>query len=328
MDVNSPTSVLERRDAILMPLDPRRFSTFVRLLADPKHRVVVSFGGGSVPGLAGNVALAGILEELGVMERVAEVWGTSAGAVIGACWSTGVTSSRILDELRHLDFRGSVDISWARLGWSILKKPFGGALPDGLIGGRHFLKAIDNLLQVKTFEETKIPFRCIACTDDGESQRKVFRRGPLLPAVHSSMAIPGIVIPRAPIEGETHGYYDGGLVEKTPLLSPISEHARSGRAEKLLLIGTHYGNDARKTQAKGFINRFLQSIYALEALAWNYQLAEARNRKDITLMILNPHIDDPALFDFSRVERNYLHAREVFSDLLQNAKLALSFGNC
>ena len=61
-------------------------------------------------------------------------------------------------------------------------------------------------------------------------------------------------------------------------------------------------------------------------LAWEYQIREVREIPNVDLLILNPRIDDPALFDFSRVERNYLRAREVLADTLQNAKLALAFG--
>lgn len=326
MDPKAPTSVLERREKILAPLDRGNFSTLIRLASDGRHRLVVSFGGGSIPGLCGNIALTQIIEELDLKRHVAEIWGTSAGAAVGGPWASGTPSPGILAAMQSLDRKGSVDLSWLRLAGALLLKPFGGRLPDGLIGARHFIDAIEGAMSVRTFEECPIPFRCIACTDDGESRRKVFRRGPVLPAIFSSMSLPGIVIPRKPIEGETCGYYDGGLVEKTPLLSPIAEHNQKGDGRKLLLLGTHYGNDARRTPAKGFINRFLQSIYALESLVWEHQLAEARSRPNVVLMMLNPHIDDPKLFDFSRIERNLLHAREAFADILQNARLPLSFG--
>ena len=58
---------------------------------------------------------------------------------------------------------------------------------------------------------------------------KIFRRGKLLPAVFASMALPGIVIPQ-PVDGKH--FYDGGLVEKTPLLSPIAEHGQTGDKRK------------------------------------------------------------------------------------------------
>ncbi len=43
-------------------------------------------------------------------------------------------------------------------------------------------------------------------------------------------------------------------------------------------------------------------------------------------MLLNPRLNEPSMFDFSRTDLNYLAAREVFSNLLQNARIALTFG--
>ena len=84
----SRDEVWERRSEISAPLDASRYSTLLRLVRDEGNRVVVSFGGGSIPGLSGNLALARILEELEVRPHVAEVWGTSAGAVCGGGWAT------------------------------------------------------------------------------------------------------------------------------------------------------------------------------------------------------------------------------------------------
>ncbi len=317
---------LAERRMIEAPLDPDRYTTLNRLIRERGFRLVISLGGGSVPGLCGNVALARIIEELGLLDQVAEIWGTSAGAAVGGPWASGSTALEILESLKSLDRFGAIDVPVGRLLWSLLKMPFGGRLPDGLIGGKHFATAIARVLRVPDFEACPIPFRCIACSDDGKLRRVVFRRGPLLTSILSSMSLPGIVIPQAIREGEPHGYYDGGLVEKTPLHSPYSEHQRQGETRPLLLLATHFGNDGSMVPARGFVNRFVQSIYALEDVAWHYQVAELRAKSNATLLLLNPHLDDPALFDFSRVTINYLAARATFADLLQNAKLGLSLG--
>lgn len=316
----------EELRALEEPLDPSLFSTLKRLVADENHRCVISLGGGSLPGMAGNIALLRMLEELGLQDHVDEVWGTSAGACIGGAWASGRTADEILDYTLRLKTEGGVDIKWFKLALGILLRPLGRPLPDGVIGGRVFWKVLEMTLKVKTFEECRIPFRCIACTDDGRATRAVFRRGELLPAIFSSMSIPGIVVPRERRPGEECGYYDGGLVEKTPLISPIADHSRLGDERQLLLIGTHFANDTRRTPLKGFLDRFLYSMYALEDLAWSYQLAEARSKPNVTLVLLNPHLDDPALFDFDRLRSNYLQARSVFIRELQNARLAFSFG--
>jgi len=319
------SEVLERRDEILAPLEPQRYTTLMRLIRNPKHRVVICFGGGSVPGLCGNLAFAKILEELAIREHVEEVWGTSAGAAIGGPWASGTDFDTIYQSVACLDRRGAIDIPWFRLAFALLKKPFGGHLPNGLIKAKHFKAAIDSALTAKTIEDCVIPFRCIACSDDGLYTRKIFRRGDLLSAIFQSMSIPGIVIPQ-PRSGDSGGFYDGGLVEKTPMISPLAEHKRRFSDRKLVILGTHFGNDASSEPSRGFLLRFLDSIDALENSLWDFQVRQVRESKNVELLILNPHIDDPSLFDFSRVERNYLHARSVFADTLQNAKLAMAFG--
>jgi predicted acylesterase/phospholipase RssA len=305
-------------------VDASRYDALRRLVQDPRKRVVVSFGGGGVPGISANLALAHLLELLDVRRHVTQVWGTSAGAVVGGGWASGSSAQAILDQVLRLNRRGSVDVQWRRLLAALLLRPFGRELPDGLIGAKHFARAVGAGLTATTFEACATEFRCIAVTDDGTLVRHVFRSGPLLPAIMSSMSLPGIIVPYPHEDGRT--FYDGGLIEKTPLLSPIAEHARSGDGRELLLIGTHYDNEASKTAAHGFVARFVQTLYAMESVAWDYQLAQARERKDVTLLLLNPQQDEPSVFDFKRVEPVFARAFGVFADRLQNAKLAFGLG--
>ena len=64
-----------------------------------------------------------------------------------------------------------------------------------------------------SFEETKIPFVCIA-TDLVSGEMKVFEEGKLHTAVRASMAVPGVFTP-AQIDGRF--YVDGGVVEELPV---------------------------------------------------------------------------------------------------------------
>ncbi|MHC4077122.1 MAG: patatin-like phospholipase family protein [Planctomycetota bacterium] len=323
----SDTAVFSRRDLIEAPLNPERYTVLRRLFSEANHKVVVGLGGGALPGLCGNIALARILEELSLRSHVAEIWGTSAGAVVGGGWATGTDALETLDLVRGMHTKGAVDFSLLRFAAGILASlwPFRRPLPDGLIRGDVFWQTIDQGLKVKTFDECPTPFRCIACTDDGRASRKIFRRGQLLPAIFSSMSIPGVVIPR-PGDDEGNHYYDGGLVEKSPMLSPIAEHLRSGDKRKLVLVVTHFGNEIMQTAAQGFYHRFMHTLYAMEELCWDYQLAETRLRSNVDLVLLNPRLQDSALFKFEHTDMNYLAARERFADLLQNAKIAQTFG--
>jgi hypothetical protein len=317
----------ERRAEIEAPLDPDRYRTLRRLCEDEDRRVVVGFGGGALPGLSGNLALARILEELSLQQHVEEVWGTSAGAVVGAGWATGTEALRILELVRSLDRRGALDFQVLRFALRLLATlwPFRRPLPDGLLHGRAFLETIRTGLGVETFEEARIPFRCIACSDDGRGTRKIFRRGPLLPAVFSSMALPGIVVPR---EGDDKGrcYYDGGLVEKTPLLSPIADHRRSGSTKRLLLLATYFGMPPRNAPLRGFVSRFLDCLHVMEGALWEYQRLEARNQEGVDLMLINAQLPDPDLFAFRLTDRNYLAARETMREMLDDARIAQTLG--
>jgi predicted acylesterase/phospholipase RssA len=300
------------------------YTTLRRIVTDPNKRFIVSLGGGSVPGLAGNAALVRLLEELGLREHIGMVWGTSAGAVIGGGWASGTPALSILELIASLDRRGGVDVAWVRIAAAFLFRPFGARLPDAIVHGRHFVAAIDAGLKVKTFEECEIPFRCIACEDDSEIRVKIFRKGPLLTAITGSMSLPGVLTSGDPDDGLR--YFDGGLLEKTPLISPIAEHSRSGDARELVLLCSHFGIHARPKKPRGFVERFMFSLYAMEDKLWDYQLEEARRRKDVTLMFLDPKLDDPKILDFSRVYSNYADARASYLSQLHNSRIGLTFG--
>ena len=96
------------------PLDPSRYSTLRRLVTDENNRVVLSLGGGALHGLCGNVSLLRLLEELELRPHIEEVWGTSAGAVVGGGWCTGTGALDILDRVRSLDRPGAVDVPMFR----------------------------------------------------------------------------------------------------------------------------------------------------------------------------------------------------------------------
>ena len=308
------------------PIQPDRFTTLKRIIEDDKHRLVVSFGGGAVPGIAGNLALAYLLEQLDLKDKVEEIWGTSAGAVVAGGWASGSSAQEILDVVISLRGRGTVDVAWFKLARALFMRPFGRPLPGGIVHGHRFKDAIGRGLTARRIEDCPIPTRLIAVHDDGSMRKKVFRKGDLQQCIFASMAIPGVVIPEPVEEGSEQTFYDGGLLEKTPLISPVADHSRLGDGRKLLLLGTHFDNEVNKIPAQGFIARFLQTIYAMEDVCWQYQLNEVRKRDDVTLMLLNPKLEDGSLFDFSMVEHNFRESYRAYADVLQNAKLPLTFG--
>lgn len=319
--------VFEQREEIEAPCRLEDFDTLVRRVCDEDTAVVLSLGGGSIPGLCGNVALVRILEELGLREHVDVVWGTSAGAIVGGAWCSGLDGPGILRQILKLDRPGSLDVDWWGLVRGFLGRPFGARIPDALFRGRVFHRIIAEGLQVELIEQCDPPFRAIACADDGEIRRKVFRDGPLLTAISASMSLPGLLLARDQHSEPGTGWYDGGLVERTPLFSPLSEHQRSGDTRRPLLIGTYFDTSARRPGvARGFVQRFLFTIMSLEDQLWEHHKREAHERGDADLLIVNPSVDDPELFDFARIERDYLRARHNLKRQLNDARIAVTMG--
>jgi len=309
-------------------IDPGRFTALRRLASDESRRFVLSLGGGGVPALCGNTALVELLEALDLRGHVAEIWGTSAGAIVGGAWATGTKAAGLLAILRALREHGVTDVDWLRVARALFLRPFGASLPDAILRGRRCYQAMTDGLAVDTFEECEIPFRCIACTDDQNGTRRVFREGPLAPAISASMSLPGILLPRDEAGRPCHGFLDGGLVEKTPLYSPVADHTRLGDGRELVILGTYFGVQTNYNAiSHGFIDRFMVTIDALADHLWEHQEQAARRQPGVTILLLNAHLDPSTIhFDFSRIDHNVERARAAFADQVQDARIALTIG--
>jgi predicted acylesterase/phospholipase RssA len=137
------------------------------------------------------------------------------------------------------------------------------------------------------------------------------------------MAIPGYFFPVRDWNGREHGYMDGGIVEKTPLLSVIEAHVRAGRGAKLFVLCTHFDSEARLQPPKGCVKRMLHTLERAEEKAWEYQLAQARQVPGCTFAVLNPRMEHGGMFDFEMLRPNYLWARRVFKKRMSNPEFPL-----
>jgi predicted acylesterase/phospholipase RssA len=318
--------IMAEREAIEAPCNPSHYRILARIASNPDNHLAIGFGAGSAPGLAGNIALSGLLTELGIRPYVKEIWGASAGAIVGGAWSTGASVEHMLMLVDELDRKGAVDFArWEVLCVGLVRLMLFKQLPDGLVRGRRIRNAMKRALRVERFEDCEIPFRVIACTDDGYVQKVIFRKGPLLHAILASMCIPGILLPVPDWDTRPYGYFDGSVVEKTPLSSIIEEHHREGRKQQLVVICTHFSDSGHIERPVGFLQRFSNAINHLEDEVWEYQALKAREASNCKFVILNPHMKVGRPFDFSMVPFNYLWARKMFKQQLSNAKLATRF---
>lgn len=160
-------------------------------------RVALALGSGGARGYAH----LGAVQELRARgHEVVAVSGTSMGAVVGglvatgkdeefATWASTLTGRRVLR---------LADPTWSS---------GGAATAERLMG------ALDDLVGDVLIESLPIPYTAIAT--DLLARREVwFQRGPLLPAIRASIAIPGLFTP-AVVDGRI--LVDGGLLNPLPL---------------------------------------------------------------------------------------------------------------
>lgn len=169
-------------------------------------------GGGGAKGLA-HILVIEALDELGL--RPAEVAGTSIGAIIGACYCSGMSGRDMrayaLDALR---MKPEVlrRLFAARVGrFSDLLRS--GLTNPVLVDPERLLAAFLPPSLPESFADLVIPLTVVA-TDYYERIDVGFSEGPLLPAVAASMAIPGAL---RPVLHRGRVLIDGGTINPVPV---------------------------------------------------------------------------------------------------------------
>ena len=156
-----------------------------------EHRIGLALGGGSARGLA-HITMLEAFDEVGIKPRA--IVGTSAGALIGSAYASGMSAAEIrehavgllggrLDAARHILARRT-----GRLRDLFALKSFGSMQIDGVELTRLALPGA----VAQRIEQTTIPFQIV--TTDFYGQREiVFDDGPMIEAVAASIAIPGVI---------------------------------------------------------------------------------------------------------------------------------------
>lgn len=173
--------------------------------------VGIALGGGGAKGLA-HVSMLEVLDDLGVTPVM--ITGTSVGAIIGSMYASGLKAGKIrafLDELIAEPESLSEAIKTDRLlGWlDYISLDIG---RSSILAVDHLLDELGTTLGVSALEELAIPLRVVAADFWGRRE-VVFDRGPIVPAVAASFALPGIF---KPVERNGRILIDGGCVNPVP----------------------------------------------------------------------------------------------------------------
>jgi len=159
-------------------------------------KVGVALSGGSALGIVHVGIMQAFLDEGLVVDCIA---GTSAGAVVAACYAFGVPMEKVA--------KAATAINWFKL--SRISHSMTGLASNAVIG-ETMIALIGRDARI---EDADIPLAIVA-TDISTGEKIVLRSGSVANAVMASTCIPGLFAPLS-LEGKL--LVDGGLVENLPI---------------------------------------------------------------------------------------------------------------
>jgi NTE family protein len=164
-------------------------------LPAPALKIGLALGGGAARGFA-HVGVIKALEAQGIVPDI--VVGTSAGAVVGALYASGLSGL----ELQKV----ALDMEEGQIGdWS---------LPDrGVFKGEALQNFVNKSVNQRSIEKFPRQFAAVA-TNLRNGEVMVFRNGNAGAAVRASSAVPGVF---QPVSLGGQEYVDGGLVSPLPV---------------------------------------------------------------------------------------------------------------
>jgi len=161
----------------------------------PGPGIALALSGGAARSIA-HIGVLKVLVEAGI--PICGLAGTSGGAMIGALFAAGYP---IVDLERD-----AVGLEWRRLAEL---RPH----PLGIASKRRLGEFLERRIGDLAFRDLRIPMAVVA-TNLTSGERQVFDRGPLIPPIEASCAVPEFY---RPVELEGQVFVDGGVVDPLPV---------------------------------------------------------------------------------------------------------------
>ena len=235
----------------------------------------VALGGGFARGIA-HIGVLKVLEEEGIPVRA--ITGTSVGALIGACYCSGLSIPE-MEQVAHV----SRFTTFAR--WTVSR--------NGFASSDRMASFLTRTLKVRTFEELRIPLG-VTATDFNTGEGVVFHSGSIVDPVRASCSYPGMFLPV-----EIRGRYlvDGMLSHPVPT-RPLHEMG----ANRVLAV------HLKGTWANGGAPRHLFDVIGQSfAIAQDAMSSLWREAADL---VIEPNVAGFGYDDFKRADE-LIHAGEV-----------------
>jgi NTE family protein len=208
--------------------------------------VALVLGGGGLRGFA-HMGVLRALEEAGIQPDI--VVGTSAGAVVGAAYASGMTSAQLESAARNVKLSSLVD-------WTLDS--------GGIMRGRNLANWIDTITAGVPIEKFPLRFAAVA-TDLQSEQAVLLDRGSPGSAIQASAAVPGVTVP---VPHKNGHLIDGGITSLVPV-----RFARAMGADFVIAVDIYcQGARADGLSAPTVINRVMHTQSCLVAAP---EMAEA-----------------------------------------------------
>jgi NTE family protein len=154
----------------------------------------VSLGGGCLRGVAHIGALKEMLQHDISITHAA---GTSAGAVIGGLYASGLHPDSMVEALEDLSIRKHLDFGFNRKGW---------------LKGDRIYQTLLQLTEGKYFKDLDIPF-AVVCVDLHSRKLTIINEGEVAKALRASISVPGVFLP---VEMDGKLLVDGYILNNNP----------------------------------------------------------------------------------------------------------------
>ncbi len=191
----------------------------------------LALGSGAARGLA-HIGVLKALEEMGV--EIDMISGSSAGALIGGLYCTGISPKMIQDLATHIDKKMWVDFTMPK---------------TGIIKGERIQEILKLITGDRKIEELDKKLAIVA-TDLKNGEEVIFTEGPIYTAIRASISIPGVF---EPVEYKGRVLVDGGVVDRVP----ISILKNMGMD---IVIGVDVGFSKYQSKVIHMLDIILQSI--------------------------------------------------------------------
>jgi len=208
--------------------------------------VALALGGGGLRGFA-HLGVLRALDEAGIRPDI--VVGTSAGAVVGAAFASGMTPDELTSTARRVKLSSLIDLTLST---------------GGVMRGRHLATWIDTVTAGVPIQAFPIRFAAIA-TDLQSGTPVLLDSGSAGAAIQASAAVPGVTVP---VRYESGNLIDGGVSSLVPVRS-----ARAMGADLVIAVDIYcHGPRAQGLGALTVVGRVMQTQNCLLAAS---EMAEA-----------------------------------------------------